>query len=160
MNRSLQNERAKKPRSSSSFSSSMTNGPRIFNGENSIAGDRTPGEWPKWTAAPRRGGGSYHNNRIFPSGAALSTCLGLGEMVQSGGTQARHLGRSQTGLQGVGMLNMTILPEKPTNPERVLSVIDDRQHLKKKSAGRHWLLHRTTSCRHNHDARGDMGNKT
>ena len=93
----------------------------------------------------KAGGGSYHNNRIFPSGAALSTCLGLGEMVQSGGTQARHLGRSQTGLQGVGMLNMTILPEKPTNPERVLSVIDDRQHLKKKSAGRHWLLHRIST---------------
>jgi len=44
---------------------------------NSIAGYRTPVEWPKWTAA-QGGRESYQNNRIFPSDAALSACLGLG----------------------------------------------------------------------------------
>ena len=49
-----------------------------------------------------------------------------------GGCQARHVGRSLTGLQGVGMLNTTILPEKPRNPERVLSVVDDRAAFEEK----------------------------
>src|SRR5258708_37453825 len=124
MNKSLQNERAKKPRSSSSFSSSMTNGPRIFNGENSIAGDRNPRRVGRSGLQRQAGRESYQNNRIFPSGAALSACLGLGHNGPIGSAQARHVGRSQTGLQGVGMLNTAILPEKPTNPERVLSIVD------------------------------------
>jgi hypothetical protein len=110
----------------------MTNGPRILNGENSIAGDRNPGGVAEVDCSAKAAGKATRTIEFFPAvprSRPVSAWVTNGPI---GGCQARHVGRSQTGLQGVGMLNTAILPEKPRNPERVLSVVDDRAAFEEK----------------------------